>query len=33
MGQDQDLLQVFILGTVLLAAFFSSIAVALNWLG
>jgi hypothetical protein len=33
MGQDDVLLQVFIFGTVLLAAFFGSIAVALSWLG
>jgi hypothetical protein len=33
MGQDQVALQVFMFATVLLAAFFGSIAVALSWLG
>ena len=33
MGQDQIPLQVFMFATVLLAAFFGSIAVALSWFG
>jgi hypothetical protein len=33
MVQDQIPMQVFIFATVLLAAFFGSIAVALSWLG
>jgi hypothetical protein len=33
MGQDQVPLRVFMFATVLLAAFFGSIAVALSWFG
>jgi hypothetical protein len=33
MGQDQMPVQVFVFASVLLAAFFGSIAVALSWLG
>jgi hypothetical protein len=33
MGQDQIPAQVFVFATVLLAAFFGSIAVALSWFG
>jgi hypothetical protein len=33
MGQDQIPLHVLVFATVLLAAFFGSIAVALSWLG
>ena len=33
MGKDQVPLNVFVFATVLLAAFFGSIAVALSWLG
>jgi hypothetical protein len=33
MGQNQTALQVFVLATVFLAAFFGSLAVALSWLG
>jgi hypothetical protein len=33
MVRDQIPLQVFLFATVLLAAFFGSIAVALSWLG
>ena len=33
MGQDQISLQVFVLATVCLAAFFGSIAVAMSWIG
>jgi len=32
MGQDQARLRVFLFATVLLAAFFGSVAVALSWL-
>jgi hypothetical protein len=33
MGRDQILIQVFMFATVLLAAFFGSMAVALSWFG
>jgi hypothetical protein len=33
MGQDRISLQMFLFATIGLAAFFSSIAVALTWLG
>ena len=33
MGRDQIPLQLFVFATVLLAAFFGSMAVALSWFG